>query len=274
MLTRRSYAAAARPPHSVAVQSSPPSPYISRGRAITEIGNDRVDVDAIAIEGSRAWVRANLHAVDSQQHTQFRQVVQSGSQDLQSLFSRRARNGAPLENDTSIGVGYAPLSRLEKLVLEIERTINHKDRLRTHPAWGEDIKVMGIRSGDRVTLTIACAMAGNCLAHMDDYLEQIEAIDRLARGLAARHGFSDCEIRVNAADNPEAEVIYLTVTGTSAEGGDDGQVGRGNRLNGLITPCRPMSLEAAAGKNPVSHVGKLYNILAHKICTVLEHGVF
>ncbi|MCS7384938.1 MAG: methionine adenosyltransferase, partial [archaeon GB-1867-097] len=35
-----------------------------------------------------------------------------------------------------------------------------------------------------------------------------------------------------------------------------------NRVNGLITPCRPMSMEATAGKNPVSHIGKLYNILA------------
>ena len=44
--------------------------------------------------------------------------------------------------------------------------------------------------------------------------------------------------------------------------GDDGQVGRGNRSSRLITPARPMSLEACAGKNPVSHVGKIYNVLA------------
>lgn len=51
----------------------------------------------------------------------------------------------------------------------------------------------------------------------------------------------------------------LLVTGTSAEVGDDGQVGRGNRVNGIITPGRPVSLEAAVGRNPVSHVGKIYN---------------
>jgi len=54
---------------------------------------------------------------------------------------------------------------------------------------------------------------------------------------------------------------------------DDGQVGRGNRLNGLITPGRAMSLEAAAGKNPVGHVGKIYNVLAaamaREICEAL-----
>ena len=55
------------------------------------------------------------------------------------------------------------------------------------------------------------------------------------------------------------------MTGSSAEAGDDGEVGRGNRVNGLITPHRPMTMEATAGKNPVSHVGKLYNIVASRI---------
>jgi S-adenosylmethionine synthetase len=61
---------------------------------------------------------------------------------------------------------------------------------------------------------------------------------------------------------PEKKIVYLTVTGTSAEQGDDGNTGRGNRAHGLITPCRPMSLEATAGKNPINHVGKIYNVLA------------
>ncbi len=67
-------------------------------------------------------------------------------------------------------------------------------------------------------------------------------------------------IKINNADTEES--AYVTVTGTSAEAGDDGQVGRGNRACGLITPCRPMSLEAIAGKNPVSHVGKIYSIMS------------
>src|SRR5438552_2779889 len=50
-------------------------------------------------------------------------------------------------------------------------------------------------------------------------------------------------------------------------------VGRGNRVSGLITPYRPMSMEAAAGKNPVTHVGKLYNLLSFDIAErlVKEH---
>jgi len=59
--------------------------------------------------------------------------------------------------------------------------------------------------------------------------------------------------------------LYLTVLGTSADSGDSGQVGRGNRVNGLISLNRPFCSEAAAGKNPVSHVGKIYNFLTFKI---------
>ena len=60
----------------------------------------------------------------------------------------------------------------------------------------------------------------------------------------------------------ENNAVYLTLTGTSAEMGDDGAVGRGNRVNGVIAPFRATSLEAACGKNPISHVGKVYNVLA------------
>src|SRR5260370_40456182 len=59
--------------------------------------------------------------------------------------------------------------------------------------------------------------------------------------------------------------IYLTVLGTSADDGDGGQVGRGNRPNGLIPLNSPTCSEATAGKNPVSHVGKIYNLLTYEI---------
>jgi S-adenosylmethionine synthetase len=162
-------------------------------------------------------------------------------------------------------VAHAPLSALERLVLAVEKHINGKHSKREHPAWGEDVKVMGIRRGMTVCLTVACAMIGRYLAHMDDYLVETAAVADAVRKLSAAHGFPESEVRVNAADSVSANSIYLTVTGTSAEAGDDGQVGRGNRVNGLITPCKPMSLEAAAGKNPVTHVGKIYNVLAQQI---------
>jgi S-adenosylmethionine synthetase len=86
-------------------------------------------------------------------------------------------------------------------------------------------------------------------------------------------GAADVRVSVNAADDPAREILYLTVTGTSAEAGDDGEAGRGNRVNGLIAPGRPMTIESAAGKNPVSHVGKLYNLAAGLIAQELVEQV-
>ena len=238
------------------------------GRATMGDGNDEIPIKEIAIEGSRSWLHANLHALDAERHVRFHTLIRPGSRELQDLFMRSDPK-APLANDTSIGVGHAPMSALERLVLAIEAEINRRERKREHPAWGEDVKVMGIRCGSVVHLTVACAMIGRYLAHIDDYLAEKAAVAETARALAAEQGFQTCEVSVNMGDNPEAGAIYLTVTGTSAEAGDDGQVGRGNRVNGLITPCRPMSLEAAAGKNPVTHVGKIYNVVARAIAEAL-----
>lgn len=69
-------------------------------------------------------------------------------------------------------------------------------------------------------------------------------------------------VDVNAGDDVPSGRMFLAVTGTAAQAGDGGQTGRGNRINGLITPCRPMTTESVAGKNSVTHVGKLYKIAA------------
>jgi S-adenosylmethionine synthetase len=239
------------------------------GRAISSAGGEPIPVEEIAIESSRTWLKFNLHALDAEQHVRIHALIHPGSQDLQALFSRREAGQTPLANDTSIGVGYAPLSALEEFVLAIEKTINGPDRCRQNPGWGEDVKVMGIRCGEEVRITVACAMIGCCLGHVDDYLHEKAAIADLVRKQAEKYGFGSLDIVVNAADDIAAGNIYLTVTGTSAEAGDDGQVGRGNRVTGLITPCRPMSLEAPAGKNPITHVGKIYSVLAQDMADKL-----
>lgn len=238
------------------------------GRATAHVDSAVIPAADIAIEGSRAWLRANLHALDAERHVRIHSLLQPGSFDLQAIFARRTEAEIPLANDTSIGVGYAPMSALERLVLAIEKRINERNR-DEHPAWGEDVKVLAVRNGNSVQLTIACAMIGRHLAHIDDYLAEKAAIKKLTQALADQHGFGTDAIEVNAADEPSTGVVYLTVTGTSAESGDDGEVGRGNRINGLITPGRPMSLEAAAGKNPVTHSGKIYNLLAREIAEAL-----
>ena len=243
------------------------------GRAIDRLGSDSVGVKELAIEGSRSWLRNNLHALDVDRHVRLHSVIHPGSIDLQGLFAHSYEDAVPLANDTSFGVGYAPMSALEQLVLAVERRLNGRPRELEHRAWGEDIKIMGVRRGDGVDLTVACAMIDRSLVHVDDYLQEKAVIQALARDMAGQHGFARCDVAVNSADDPPNGLLYLTVTGTSAEAGDDGEVGRGNRVNGLISPCRPMSLEAAAGKNPVTHVGKLYNVTATNLARTLVEAM-
>ena len=205
---------------------------------------------------------SHLHkTVNNLKQFQVEPRLEQGAPELASLIGRGA-------NDTSIGVGYAPLSQTEQLILDLEDTV------RQVRGAGEDIKLMAVRRGSHLTLVVAVAMVSRFIGSREEYeeakLNVREAVEKKARsqlergpvevaGGAERLG----EIYVNCAD--AGENIYLTVTGCSLEMGDDGATGRGNRGNGLITPMRPMTMEAIAGKNPVSHVGKIYNVMAQKI---------
>jgi S-adenosylmethionine synthetase len=102
-------------------------------------------------------------------------------------------------------------------------------------------------------------MIDRFVSGIEDYKNKIAQVRKF---IAGEFNIQPPFIEINTADNYQTESIYLTVSGTSAEAGDDGEVGRGNRVNGLITPYRPMSLEAIAGKNPISHIGKIYNHVA------------
>jgi S-adenosylmethionine synthetase len=237
------------------------------GRATAAVGGVHVPIEELVLEISRDWLKRHLRHLDPARHVRIHTLIRPTSADLAGLYERR--RGAPLANDTSFGVGYAPLDLLERVVLAVEHALNAAGTKARHPELGEDVKVMGVRTGEKIALTVACALVGRHVADLDDYRNKKAAIAPLAIAAAHEVGGGEIEVTVNAADGDSESSIYLTVTGLSAEGGDDGQVGRGNRSNGLITPYRPMSLEAVAGKNPVTHVGKLYNLVANRIADAL-----
>jgi S-adenosylmethionine synthetase len=242
-----------------------PIEIVLAGRATAQFGGVTIPVAEIAVEESRRWLRENLRHLDVVRHVRIQPRIRATSPDLAALFLRQQRSGVPLANDTSLGVGYAPLDALENAVLAVERHLNAPATKRAHPAFGEDIKVMGTRSEAGIVLTVACALVGRHVADLADYFVHKARVRELAFAAARAAADGPIDVAVNTADGDTADSVYLTVTGLSAEAGDDGQVGRGNRVNGLITPYRPMSLEGAAGKNPVTHVGKLYNLLAQRI---------
>lgn len=250
-----------------------PMRLIFGDRATDQWHARKIAVGDIAEAAARDWIRQHLRFVDPAKHIVFQNELQPGSPELLDIFSRE-HIGA---NDTSAAVGYAPMTETERLVLAAEHLLNSRGFKEQFPEAGEDIKVMGLRRGRDLHLTVALAFVDRLVASEHAYFARKEAIRHdLLRDLGAKlHDLDSLHIDINTLDMPRrgSNGMYLTVLGTSAEGGDGGQVGRGNRVNGVISLNRPMSTEAAAGKNPVSHVGKIYNLLTYQIANHIYSSV-
>ena len=250
-----------------------PIDILLTGRGVSEYDGEKLPLDRVAIESAKDFIDDAIINLNVESDAVVECKIGHGSGDLVDVFGRA---GAPSSNDTSFGVGYAPFSETETIVLNVEKLLNSKAFKKQHPAIGEDIKVMGLREGEKITLTIACAMVSKYISDVDEYKSIREELKDIVADYATKFTNREINVFVNTADNDEAtdeSGYYLTVTGTSAEMGDDGSVGRGNRANGLITPCRPMSMEATSGKNPINHVGKIYNILSNRIAEDVVENV-
>lgn len=230
------------------------------GRATTDVNGKRLPYKSTALTAAEEYLRKSCTHLDVEEGVMLDCRIAKGSVDLQEVYDTSRQNA----NDTSFGVSYAPLSETEKVALETEKFINGplKEEL---PEVGQDVKVMATRKKDEIYLTIAVAIIDRMTPDADHYINVINEVKERVKDHISDKTERELNIVINTADDYDKGIYYLTVTGLSMENGDDGSVGRGNRINGLITPFRPMSMEAAAGKNPVTHIGKLYNIAAKEI---------
>ena len=235
-------------------------------RATFEAGDEYVPVDEIAIKSTKEWMRTKLRFVDPDVHVKYQSIIKPGAASLQDIFQRKTKYlGA---NDTSAAVGFAPLSRMERLILDVEQHMNSPGFKKEFPESGEDIKIMGFRNDNDLNLTVAMAFVDRFVASEADYFrKKSEICYTINDFINSRYDFDEVNVGLNVLDREGRGIngLYLTVLGTSADTGDSGQVGRGNNVVGVIPLNRPMSSEAAAGKNPVSHVGKIYNLLSYRI---------
>ncbi len=250
-----------------------PMKLVIGDRATFEVEGDEINVDEIAISTSKKWIKENLRFVDPEKNIEYQVELKRGSEALTDLFERK---GTVLgANDTSAAIGYAPMSPTESIVYNTERFLNSKEFKRDFPESGEDIKVMGLRSDTELHLTIANALVDRYTESEVDYFKKKEGILEEIKAFVDKESDMKNFIYLNTLDQTGRGLAgcYLTVTGTSAEDADCGQVGRGNRVNGIIPLNRPIGSEAAAGKNPVSHVGKIYNVLTHQIANKVYQEV-
>lgn len=184
-------------------------------------------------------------------------------------------------NDTSTTVSYYPMSKLEKVVLNIEQVLNSQEYKIEHPWIGNDIKVMGIRKKRKIEITSCVPLISLYVSDLEDYKNKIEMIKVDIKKIV-RKKFKDNDILIylNTRDNYEKNDLYLTAIGSAVESGDEGVVGRGNRSRGVIPFSRNFSMEASCGKNPVYHTGKLFtaigDIISKRIYEIynIENVVF
>jgi S-adenosylmethionine synthetase len=224
------------------------------GRGTPTFQGQKVPMDTIAIQAAKQHVRETMRYLDPDKHMVIDSYAGRGAEELQYVVDHVTAN------DTSFGVSHWPRSGLEHVVYETAQFINY-DLINQFPV-GEDVKVMGLRRDDEMTLTIAMPFIATQIQNAAQYEEVKRAAEAAIQDYASQLDERKVKVMVDTADDVANDAVYLTLTGTSAEMGDDGEVGRGNRVNGVIAPFRSTSLEAPCGKNPISHVGKVYNLLA------------
>ncbi|MFG3304695.1 methionine adenosyltransferase [Streptomyces wuyuanensis] len=263
-----------------------PVRVLVNGRAARSCGAERIPVDDMVVSTVRAFFSERLPEVAD--HLDIRLHVTSNSSPGAVLTDghtpERTRWFAPrsvedlrerrtlLSNDTSIGTGWAPESPFETFVRELaDHFSGHSAFTKEHGWCGSDVKVMGYFDGHRADVVLCVPQKSAHVAGRAAYLENKQTVLDECRCLASdRLPGTPVDFRLNVRDVPHEDELYLTYTGSSIESGDEGVVGRGNRVNGLITPLRPMNLEGANGKNPVYHVGKLYNLAATRLARSLH----
>lgn len=243
-------------------------------RATFEWRGKRLPIEDIAVRAVQEWFKGHLRHVNPAEHLRCQVELRPGSTELRTVIDH---DGAPVANDTSAAVGYAPLTPTERLVLGLERFLNGESFKQAFPETGEDVKVLAVRTGSDVHVTVAMPLLASAILTEADYFARKAAMlgamrhfvrKETASGLSVRIGFNTLDRKGSGAEG-----MYLSLLGTSAEAGDSGEVGRGNRVCGVISLGRPASAEAAAGKNPVAHVGKIYTVLAQVLAERIHREV-
>jgi S-adenosylmethionine synthetase len=222
------------------------------GRATAEVGGVVVPVADLVVEAAQTWFGRHLHALDPSRHLKIHCLIRPGSADLQSLFGRRSAAQVPLANDSVIGAGFAPLTDLEHAVLAVEQHLNSAPVKRDCPEVGEDIKVLGVRHGAGIRLTVACAFIARHLPGLGNYLDRREHARLLAVSAAAGAERQEDPPRSTADVQPRAASTSLSPhvgrSGRRRSAGEPGQ--RPDPLTVDVvgslarTPTHPESLSA------------------------------
>ncbi|MBH0193530.1 MAG: S-adenosylmethionine synthetase [Nitrospira sp.] len=251
-----------------------PMRLVMGDRATFEWKHKRIPVKEIAEQAAYKWFKRHLPRIKPLKDLECQVELKPASEELRSVTDRPHEAVA---NDTSATVGYAPFTPTERLVFQIEQFLNSRSFKKEFPDTGEDVKVLAVRRVRDLDVTVAMPFLAPLIRNVSHYFKRKVLAERALTDFVTRmvgDRFSP-RLFLNVLDQRGAGEAgtYLTLLGTSAEAGDSGEVGRGNRVCGIISLRRPASAEAAPGKNPVAHVGKIYNVLAQVLAENIHKNV-
>lgn len=258
-----------------------PIRVLLNGRASIKFGSKNIPVENLLIKWTKEFMKERLPLLNVEKDLIFINNLSSKSSPGKT-DEKKAEKGTRkywfeprglhdlqelkklVSNDTSLGVGFYPFSELENFILNLENNLNNiysKKNL-----WmGSDIKILAFNGGNQHFITMCIPQIANFVKSVEEYKKNLEKVRSYVLLIAKKYSINNLSLAINTRDNFELNELYLTAIGSSIESGDEGLVGRGNRVNGLITPMRPMSMEGACGKNPVYHIGKIYYLAANEI---------
>lgn len=102
-----------------------PMLFVFGDRATSEFDHTKIDIAQIATDTAKKWFRNNMRFINPEEHIKYQVELKPGSTGLTDIFKRKGKVlGA---NDTSAAVGYAPMTRTERIVLKTEQFLNSRE---------------------------------------------------------------------------------------------------------------------------------------------------
>ena len=252
-----------------------PIKIVVNGRMSDMFGNQKLDIKKIQIESAKKYIKQIIPQIDAETDV----VVEANATQICALknwYKPESINDLPeatrlVANDTSVCVSHYPFTIAERLAYELEKHFwekTNKQIIFTYKDIGQDIKVMVFRKGKDFDITMCIPLLSTFTNSKTYYLARVKELEKCMLSLATEI-VGDKLSTISLTVNPPLEKPYILGLGSCVENGEEGLVGRGNSLNGIISICRPHSMEAFSGKNPVYHTGRVLGYLTEKLAKAI-----
>ncbi|CAM2361557.1 methionine adenosyltransferase [Listeria seeligeri] len=257
-----------------------PYKIIVAGKCVKSVGNEKVPLMEIFKASCKEVLDECLTGFDIEHHL----IIIDETVNHQGAGRKKSRYqpesiedlavidaSSLVSNDCNLLSSHYPLTLMENIVLDIESYINGSQFKSAYPQTGWDVKVIGLRNKDEYELLINIPILAKAVSSIEEYKEVVSDVGKHLESYLQNLYKVDILLNINPQDKTDNP--YLTVLGSAADTGDVGVVGRGNRINGLITPMQSMSIEAPAGKNPLDHTGKIYGLATRELAQIISENI-